>query len=77
MRAARRNGLTNDEIKEVLLQTAIYCGVPDANAAFRIACQVLADYDAAAGLPVSRTVICDTAAEGVSGVCVRCNGFGR
>ena len=25
-----RNGLTNDEIKEVLLQTAIYCGVPDA-----------------------------------------------
>jgi 3-oxoadipate CoA-transferase alpha subunit len=28
--AARRNGLTNDEIKEVLMQTAIYCGVPDA-----------------------------------------------
>jgi 3-oxoadipate enol-lactonase / 4-carboxymuconolactone decarboxylase len=50
VRAARRNGLTNDEIKEVLLQTAIYCGVPDANSAFRIACQVLADYDASAGL---------------------------
>jgi len=49
VRAARRNGLTNDEIKEVLLQTAIYCGVPDANSAFRIANQVLADYDATAG----------------------------
>ena len=48
VRAARRNGLTNDEIKEVLLQTAIYCGVPDANSAFRIANQVLADYDARA-----------------------------
>ena len=48
VRAARRNGLTNDEIKEVLLQTAIYCGVPDANTAFRIANQVLADYDARA-----------------------------
>ncbi|MGV0625233.1 bifunctional 3-oxoadipate enol-lactonase/4-carboxymuconolactone decarboxylase PcaDC [Mycolicibacter minnesotensis] len=45
LRAARRNGLTNDEIKEVLLQTAIYCGVPEANTAFRIAAQVLADYD--------------------------------
>ncbi|RDH77627.1 4-carboxymuconolactone decarboxylase [Mycolicibacterium moriokaense] len=46
VRAARRNGLTNEEIKELLLQTAIYCGVPDANSAFRIANQVLADYDA-------------------------------
>ena len=36
-----RNGLTGDEIKEVLLQTAIYCGVPAANTAFRIAQQVL------------------------------------
>ncbi len=46
LRAARRNGVTNDEIKELLLQTAIYCGVPDANSAFRIADKVLADYDA-------------------------------
>ena len=37
LRAARTNGLTDDEIKELLLQTAIYCGVPDANTAFRIA----------------------------------------
>ena len=43
VRAALRNGLTVDEIKEVLLQTAIYCGVPDANTAFRIAQQVLAE----------------------------------
>lgn len=47
LRSARRNGLTNEEIKELLLQTAIYCGVPDANTAFRIANQVLADYDEA------------------------------
>lgn len=46
VRAARRNGLTNDEIKELLLQTAIYCGVPDANTAFRIASRVLIEYDA-------------------------------
>jgi 3-oxoadipate enol-lactonase/4-carboxymuconolactone decarboxylase len=41
IRAARTNGLTDDEIKEVLLQTAIYCGVPAANTAFRIAQKVL------------------------------------
>lgn len=45
VRAARTNGLTNDEIKELLLQTAIYCGVPDANTAFRIAQTVLAELD--------------------------------
>lgn len=43
VRAARTNGLTVEEIKEVLLQTAIYCGVPDANTAFRIAQQVLSE----------------------------------
>jgi len=41
VRAALRNGLTVEEIKETLLQTAIYCGVPDANTAFRIAQRVL------------------------------------
>ena len=51
LRAARRNGLTNDEIKELLLQTAIYCGVPDANTAFRIAADVLADFDDDTGDP--------------------------
>ena len=41
LRAARRNGLSDDEIKEVLLQSAIYCGVPAANNAFAIASRVL------------------------------------
>lgn len=50
LRAARRNGLSDDEIKEVLLQTAIYCGVPDANTAFRIAARVLAEHDDADGV---------------------------
>ena len=45
LRAARTNGLTVDEIKELLLQTAIYCGVPAANTAFRIAQQVLTEED--------------------------------
>lgn len=37
LRAARRNGLSVEEVGEILLQTAIYCGVPDANHAFSIA----------------------------------------
>jgi 4-carboxymuconolactone decarboxylase len=41
VRAARRNGLSEEEIKEVLLQCAIYCGVPAANAAFAVAQRVL------------------------------------
>ncbi|MGZ3716552.1 MAG: 4-carboxymuconolactone decarboxylase [Ktedonobacterales bacterium] len=40
LRGAMRNGVTLDEIKEVLLQCAIYCGVPAANAAFHIAEEV-------------------------------------
>jgi 3-oxoadipate enol-lactonase/4-carboxymuconolactone decarboxylase len=40
-RAALRNGLTPVEIKEVLLQTAVYCGVPAANSAFKVAQQVI------------------------------------
>ncbi|MGW2704063.1 bifunctional 3-oxoadipate enol-lactonase/4-carboxymuconolactone decarboxylase PcaDC [Streptomyces sp. NPDC001340] len=40
-RAALRNGLTPDEIREVLLQAAVYCGVPAANSAFRVAQQVI------------------------------------
>jgi 4-carboxymuconolactone decarboxylase len=41
VRGALRNGLSPDEIKEVLLQTAIYCGVPAANSAFAVAQRVL------------------------------------
>ncbi|MGW1056355.1 bifunctional 3-oxoadipate enol-lactonase/4-carboxymuconolactone decarboxylase PcaDC [Streptomyces sp. NPDC001118] len=40
-RAALRNGLTPEEIKEVLLQAAVYCGVPAARSAFRVARQVI------------------------------------
>ena len=41
VRAALRNGLSRDEIAEVLLHTAVYAGVPAANAAFVIAQRVL------------------------------------
>jgi 4-carboxymuconolactone decarboxylase len=41
VRAALRNGLTADEIGEVLLQCAVYCGVPAANGAFAIAQRVI------------------------------------
>jgi 4-carboxymuconolactone decarboxylase len=44
VRAALTNGLSADEIKEVLLQSAIYCGVPAANSAFAIAQRVLAEH---------------------------------
>jgi 4-carboxymuconolactone decarboxylase len=42
VRAAFRNGVTKDEIGEVLLQTMIYCGVPAANSAFKQAREVFA-----------------------------------
>lgn len=45
LRAAVRNGVTQDEIRETLLQSAIYCGVPAANSAFRIAQEIFADKD--------------------------------
>ena len=46
VRGALRNGLAPDEIKEILLQTAIYCGVPAANSAFAIAQRVLEESNA-------------------------------
>ncbi len=49
VRAARRNGLTAEEIGAVLLQTAVYCGVPAANSAFATAQRVLAEEDGAGG----------------------------
>jgi len=48
VRAAFNNGVTQDEIKEVILQCAIYAGVPAANSAFHQAAQVFAEMDAAA-----------------------------
>jgi 4-carboxymuconolactone decarboxylase len=41
LRGALRNGLTREEIKEVLLQSAVYCGVPAANSAFAVARRVM------------------------------------
>jgi len=43
LRAAANNGVTRKEIQEVLLQAAIYCGVPAANSAFHIAEEVFAE----------------------------------
>jgi 4-carboxymuconolactone decarboxylase len=45
IRAAFNNGVTHDEIKEVLLQSAVYCGVPAANSAFHAAQEVFAEID--------------------------------
>ena len=43
LRAALRNGATQEEIREALLQSAIYCGVPAANSAFRIAHEIFSE----------------------------------
>jgi 4-carboxymuconolactone decarboxylase len=43
VRAALRNGLTEDEVSEVLLHTAVYAGVPAANRAFAVAQEALAE----------------------------------
>ena len=45
LRAAKNSGVTRDEIKEVLLQSAIYCGVPAAHSAFHIAADVFKEMD--------------------------------
>jgi 4-carboxymuconolactone decarboxylase len=45
VRGALNNGLTRDEIKEVLLHTAIYAGVPASNTAFQVARETLASID--------------------------------
>ena len=42
--AARRNGLSTQEIAEVLMQCAVYCGVPAANAAFAVARELLDEH---------------------------------
>lgn len=51
VRAAFNNGVTRDEIKEVLLQCAVYAGVPAANSAFHLAQQVFDEMDAADQAP--------------------------
>ncbi len=46
LRAAFNNGVTREEIKELLLQAAIYCGVPAANSAFHAAQEVFSEMEA-------------------------------
>jgi 4-carboxymuconolactone decarboxylase len=43
LRAALNNGVTREEIREVLLHSAIYCGVPAANHAFKVAAELLSE----------------------------------
>lgn len=43
VRAALRNGLTAEEIREILLQSAVYCSVPSANSAFKVAQPIIAE----------------------------------
>ncbi|PXW25422.1 4-carboxymuconolactone decarboxylase [Paraburkholderia caballeronis] len=49
LRAAKNNGVTRDQIKEVLMQAAIYCGVPAANSAFHLADKIFREEDGAQG----------------------------
>jgi 4-carboxymuconolactone decarboxylase len=55
VRAALRIGVTPDQIKEVLLQTAIYCGVPAAHGAFHAAAEILAETGQARPRPRPRS----------------------
>ncbi|CAI0896320.1 4-carboxymuconolactone decarboxylase [Serratia proteamaculans] len=45
LKAAMNNGVTREEIKEVLMQSALYCGLPAANSAFHLAAEVFAEQD--------------------------------
>ncbi|MDE2514981.1 MAG: 4-carboxymuconolactone decarboxylase [Rhodospirillales bacterium] len=48
LRAAITNGVSREEIKEILLQTGIYCGIPASLESFKIATEVFRDLDGAA-----------------------------
>ena len=78
VRAALHNGLSPEEIQEVLLHTAVYAGMPAANEAFAIAGGVLADRD-----PASADGGARSASEATDGtqtaqnVCPRCGGTGQ
>jgi 4-carboxymuconolactone decarboxylase len=45
VRASRNTGVTMDEIKEILLQVAVYAGVPAANSAIAVAKRVIAEFE--------------------------------
>jgi 4-carboxymuconolactone decarboxylase len=73
VRAARRNGLTPEEISEVLLHTALYAGLPAANEAFAIANRILHEE----GDPAGSAGRDPEAAQSAENVCPRCAGSGR
>ena len=50
VKAAFNNGVTRDQIREVLLHSAIYCGVPAANSAFHLAAEVFQEMDRGKGI---------------------------
>ena len=54
VRSAFNNGLTRDDIKELLLQSAIYCGVPAANSAFHMAQEVFSALDQEKPVPAAK-----------------------
>jgi len=54
LKAAVNNGVTRDQIKEVLLQCAIYCGVPAANSAFHVASDLFAELDSEKAKPAKK-----------------------
>ncbi|HBQ1080537.1 TPA: carboxymuconolactone decarboxylase family protein, partial [Klebsiella pneumoniae] len=49
LRASFNNGVTRDELKELIMHSALYCGLPAANATMHLAQQVFDDIDAAQG----------------------------
>jgi 4-carboxymuconolactone decarboxylase len=49
LRGALTNGVTREEIKEILLQTGVYCGIPACLDAFKVAAEVLAEADSGSG----------------------------
>jgi len=65
LRAALRNGVTPDELKEVLMHVGVYAGVPAANSAFALAARVLREEGA---LPSAETAGTDTRADGPDGI---------
>ncbi|HZD98378.1 MAG TPA: 4-carboxymuconolactone decarboxylase [Micromonosporaceae bacterium] len=65
LRAALRNGVTPDELKEVLMHVAVYAGVPAANSAFAIATRVLREEGA---LPAAASTASADGSDGANGL---------
>ncbi len=65
LRAALRNGVTPDELKEVLMHVGVYAGLPAANSAFAVAARVLREEGA---LPAAGTSGAGTGADGIDGI---------